>query len=202
VALRPIRKRRGLQERIELRNETAEPLRVDLRLEVASDFADIISVKLHDFSLGDPELAQELPPPAPARYDADEHVLKIEDPRGDIATLLALSQPARAEDGALSFDVALGAHEAWHVSVDVVPSFDGRGEDEIGSLDVEREAGGEAVVAWTLRVPRVRGGWEAIRRAFDRSIDDLAALRMRSGQYRRPIFAAGMPWFMTVFGRC
>ena len=50
-------------------------------------------------------------------------------------------------------------------------------------------------------MPRVRGGWESMRRAFDRSIDDLAALRMRTGEYRRPLFAAGMPWFMTVFGR-
>ena len=24
---------------------------------------------------------------------------------------------------------------------------------------------------------------------------------MRTGEYRRPLFAAGMPWFMTVFGR-
>ena len=44
-------------------------------------------------------------------------------------------------------------------------------------------------------------GWESLRRAFDRSIADLAALRMRTGEYRRPLFAAGMPWFMTVFGR-
>ena len=47
----------------------------------------------------------------------------------------------------------------------------------------------------------MRGGWENLRRSFDRSIGDLAALRMRTGQFRRPLFAAGMPWFMTVFGR-
>ena len=57
------------------------------------------------------------------------------------------------------------------------------------------------MAAWTLRVPRVRGGWDSLRRAFDRSIGDLAALRMRTGETRRPLFAAGMPWFMTVFGR-
>ncbi|HXG76580.1 MAG TPA: amylo-alpha-1,6-glucosidase, partial [Gaiellaceae bacterium] len=65
----------------------------------------------------------------------------------------------------------------------------------------EREAVSDAVAAWTLRVPRVRGGWESLRRAFDRSIADLAALRMRTGESRRPLFAAGMPWFMAVFGR-
>ena len=191
----------GLQERIELRNETAESLRFDLRFDVAADFTDIISVKLHDFSLGDPEHAEELPPPAPAEYDDAAHVLTITDPRGDISTRLGLSQPASFDDGFLTFDVSLGPHEDWHVSVDVMPSLDTESEDELGSLDAERESAGEAVVAWTLRVPRARGAWDAIRRAFDRSIDDLAALRMRAGQYRRPVFAAGMPWFMTVFGR-
>ena len=68
-------------------------------------------------------------------------------------------------------------------------------------LDEERESAGDVAAAWTLRVPRVRGGWENLRRSFDRSIGDLAALRMRTGEYRRPLFAAGMPWFMTVFGR-
>jgi glycogen debranching enzyme len=83
-----------------------------------------------------------------------------------------------------------------------LPSLDGETESEAAEhLDDERETAGDVVAAWTLRVPRVRGGWESLRRAFDRSIADLAALRMRTGEYRRPLFAAGMPWFMTVFGR-
>ena len=86
--------------------------------------------------------------------------------------------------------------------VDVVPSLDSETDTELAEhLSDERETLGDVVAAWTLRVPRVRGGWESLRRAFDRSIADLAALRMRTGEFRRPLFAAGMPWFMTVFGR-
>ena len=59
----------GMQERITLRNESPERLELDVALEAEADFADIISVKLHDFSLGDPELAQPLPPPAPTTHD-------------------------------------------------------------------------------------------------------------------------------------
>ena len=191
----------GLQERIELRNETSEPLDFEVVLEAASDFADIISVKLHDFSLGDPEHAEPLPPAAPTAYDESRRTLTITDPRGDLSTSLTFSHPGRVDGPGLAFDVSLEPHDGWQLSVDIVPSFDGQGANELGNLDAEREQAGEAVVAWTLRVPRARGGWEAIRRSFDRSIDDLAALRMRAGQYRRPLFAAGMPWFMTVFGR-
>ena len=190
----------GLQERISVRNESTEPLEIMVELEAEADFADIISVKLHDFSLGDPELAQPLPPPAPSVYDEERREVTIADPRGDLSTLLVLSRPAELDDGAMTFPLSLQAHERWDLTVDVLPSLDGRA-DNLEQLDEERETAGDVVAAWTLRVPRVRGGWESLRRSFDRSISDLAALRMRTGEERRPLFAAGMPWFMTVFGR-
>jgi glycogen debranching enzyme len=190
----------GMQERVFVRNESPERLEIELALEAASDFADIISVKHHDFSLGDPELAQELPAPAPATYDEGRNQLSIVDPRGDLGTRLVFSQPGRLDDGAVAFALSLEPHERWGVTIDVIPWLESDLET-LGELDDEQETAGEVVAAWTLRVPRVRGGWESLRRAFDRSIGDLAALRMRTGEYRRPLFAAGMPWFMTVFGR-
>ena len=41
----------GMQERVRLRNESPERLEIEVALEAEADFADIISVKLHDFSL-------------------------------------------------------------------------------------------------------------------------------------------------------
>ena len=190
----------GMQERVFVRNESPERLEIELVLEAASDFADIISVKHHDFSLGDPELAQELPPPAPVTYDEGRNQLAIVDPLGDLGTRLVFSRPGRLDDGAMKFALSLDPHERWGLTVDVIPWLESDLET-LGELDDEQETAGEVVAAWTLRVPRVRGGWESLRRAFDRSIGDLAALRMRTGEYRRPLFAAGMPWFMTVFGR-
>jgi glycogen debranching enzyme len=191
----------GLQERIGVRNESMERLEFELSLELAADFADIISVKNHDFALGDPEHAAPLPPPAPATLEDGGHRITIEDPRGDLRTRVRLSRSGRVEEDALVFDVALDPHERWELSVDVSPVLDGEPTTDAERRDEEREIIGDAVAAWTLRVPRVRGGWESLRRAFDRSIADLAALRMRTGGDRRPLFAAGMPWFMTVFGR-
>ena len=190
----------GMQERITLRNESPEPLDIAVALEAEADFADIISVKLHDFSLGDPELAQPLPPPAPATYDEGKQQVSIVDPRGDIGTRLVFSKGGRLEGNAMSYSLTLDPHEAWDLRVDIRPWLDEELES-VELLDEERETVGDAVSAWTLRVPRARGGWEGLRRAFDRSIADLAALRMRTGESRRPLFAAGMPWFMTVFGR-
>ena len=190
----------GMQERITLRNESPEPLEVDVSLEAEADFADIISVKLHDFSLGDPELAQPLPAPAPTSYDEASRHVSIVDPRGDLGTRLMFSKAGAFEGNAMTYALTLEPHERWDLSVDVHPYLDEELET-FEQLDEERETASDGVAAWTLRVPRVRGGWESLRRSFDRSIDDLAALRMRTGESRRPLFAAGMPWFMTVFGR-
>ena len=191
-----------MQERITVRNESMERLDFELSLDIATDFADIISVKLHDFALGDPAHAQPLPPPAPATYDEARRQLSIVDPAGDLSTRVVFSKQGRLDCRVMAFDLSLEPHEQWDLRVDVVPSLDGEVESELAEyLDEERETVGDVVAAWTLRVPRVRGGWESLRRAFDRSIADLAALRMRTGEYRRPLFAAGMPWFMTVFGR-
>ena len=190
----------GLQEKVALRNESTERIELELALEAEADFADIISVKLHDFSLGDPEHAQPLPPPAPTTYDEARRQLSITDPRGDCGTRLVFSKSGEPRGNAMTFALALGPHERWDLTVDVLPWLEGD-LATVEQLDDERETVGDVVAAWTLRVPRVRGGWESLRRAFDRSIADLAALRMRTGEYRRPLFAAGMPWFMTVFGR-
>ena len=190
----------GLQEKVTLRNECIHRLDLELVLEAEADFADIISVKQHDFSLGDPELAKPLPAPAPTSLDESGRQLSIVDPRGDLGTQLVFSKPGRLEASAMTFAISLEPHDQWDLSVDVLPWIEGD-LATIEQLDDERETVGDVVAAWTLRVPRVRGGWESLRRSFDRSIADLAALRMRTGEERRPLFAAGMPWFMTVFGR-
>ncbi len=191
----------GMQERVTLRNECTHPIELEVALEAEADFADIISVKQHDFSLGDPEHARPLPAPAPVTVDRNDSRLSIVDPRGDLATRLRFSRPGRLDGNAMTYAVTLDPHASWDLSVDIHPWIEGAAETGEEHLDDERETVGEVVAAWTLRVPRIRGGWESLRRAFDRSIADLAALRMRTGEERRPLFAAGMPWFMTVFGR-
>jgi glycogen debranching enzyme len=194
----------GLQERIAVRNESMEPLAFELSLELGADFADIISVKLHDFALGDPDHAPPLPAHAQVKHESQNGALLFEEPGGDARTRVVLSRSGELVDGRVVFPLDLAPHEGWELRLDVLPSL---GVDPVDTMpaieriDEELEILGDVVEAWTLRVPKLRGGWEALRRAFDQSIADLAALRIRTGEERRPLFAAGMPWFMTVFGR-
>ena len=58
----------GMQELIVLQNLSGRPLTVDVELQTGCDFADIFAVKQYDFALGDPERAAPLPPLVPVEH--------------------------------------------------------------------------------------------------------------------------------------
>jgi len=82
----------GMQDHIEVTNETTGRLELRLELAVAADFADIISVKEWDFSLGDPTRAKPLPSPVAAEYDEGNNQYVLVDPDGFGQTQVIFSE--------------------------------------------------------------------------------------------------------------
>jgi glycogen debranching enzyme len=196
----------GMQDVVVLENESMDPVSLELGFEFEADFADILSVKQHDFALGDPTHAKPLPNPAPSRYDAEHNQFVLEDPEGSLRTQIILSREGRVNGSSVSFPVEIGPRERWDVRIDVVPVSDG---DVLVPKTIERRFGEErgrvrdSLAAWQLRVPQLRAEWAELEQSFNQSVSDLAALRMRSSKESSVVMlpAAGMPWFMTVFGR-
>ena len=195
-----------MQDQVTVRNEGMEPVSFELALELGTDFADIMSVKEHDFALGDPLHAAPLPALVEPRFDADVNQFVFRDPVSSDTTQVILSRRGDVEGATVRYRIELGPRESWDVRLDVVVSMDGH---EVIPQAVERRFGeersavSESLAAWELRVPQIRASWEALHRSFGQSVADLASLRMR-GDGRAGIGllpAAGMPWFMTVFGR-
>ena len=89
----------GMQEAIQIENRGMEPLEFEVGLDFATDFADIMSVKAHDFALGDPLRAPPLPQEAPATYDEERNGFVFDDPDSSLRTQVLLSQRGRV-DGA------------------------------------------------------------------------------------------------------
>jgi glycogen debranching enzyme len=186
----------AMQDRITITNESMETQRLTLELEVGTDFADIFRVKDHDFALGDPVHAPPLPQLVPGQWTDDGSAVTFVD--GVDRTEVHFSRPG--DHG--RYEVELGPRERWELVVDVFP--DGADEPrELARLrfgdEVTRVR--DSLVAWRLRVPQIRATWDALAHAFPQSVSDLASLRMRAQGDLGKLPAAGMPWFMTVFGR-
>ncbi len=197
----------GMQDNVVLQNQTMSSVRLQLELELASDFADIISVKDWDFTLGNPEHARPLPEPVEPRWEDEHNQFVLTDEEGFARTQVILSRRGEMNGNGVVYDVLLEPRERWELRIDVLPSpIDGPPRPPHAvkrDFGAERSRVRDSLEVWQLRVPQIRASWDGMKHAFRQSVNDLAALRMRtddeSGLGRLP--AAGCPWFMTVFGR-
>jgi glycogen debranching enzyme len=196
----------GMLERLVVRNETGERVTFGLELELAADFADILTVKARDFSLVGPESTRERAEPAEAITEAERVQLVFRDSSeaDGCLTRIVLSREGEVTGGVVRYRVELEPRSHWRLTLCVHPSSQNGAEHR--PLELEQRVRDElqrvhdSLGAWQRRVPRLEAGWEALRHVFDQSTDDLAALRIRRGS-GADIPAAGVPWFMTVFGR-
>jgi glycogen debranching enzyme len=194
----------ALQDSLVVENTCAEPLRLELGLLLGSDFSDIFTVKARDFSLGHPADAPPLPPTREPVWDGNGCRATLDDGDGT-STEIVLSRPGARRDGdAVIFELALEPHERWELLVDLFPSTP-RGR--VVPRQQEQRFGDElrrvqdSLAAWELRVPQLRASWDGLVHSFGQSVADLASLRMHSDEVGGRLPAAGLPWFMTVFGR-
>jgi glycogen debranching enzyme len=194
----------GLQDSLMVENASMEPLEFELGLEVAADFCDIFTVKERDGAHGDPEEAPPLPEPRWPRWDADCSAT-IEDSSSDASTGIVLSRPGVHRDGtAIVYPISLRPQERWELLLDVFPSTvrgqaAPRQQEQRFGDEVRRVQ--DSLAAWQLRLPQLRASWDALPHSFERSVADLASLRMHADEAPGRLPAAGMPWFMTLFGR-
>jgi glycogen debranching enzyme len=197
----------GLHDTFAFTNTAMRPLELEVGLEVASDFADIFAVKDHDFALGDPLRAQPLPEPQPMTYDEERNQFLFVDQASDLplTTQVIFSQRGDVSGSTIRYKLALEPREQWELHVGVFPLPAG---EQVAPRFAERRFGEEigrvreSLAAWHLRVPQVRASWEMLSHSFVQSVSDLASLRMRSnGSGLGKLPGAGVPWFMSVFGR-
>src|SRR5580765_2766243 len=185
----------GFSETLTILNHDEKPVDLRIRIEAGSDFADLFEVKdalekkgTYKTSVRDGRL-----------------VLKYERDSFGRAPVISSSAPARVDKEGLAFKARIEPHGEWQTRPEVVATRLLGGE--IGKADGyirtrSRRGMAADLDRWLAEAPRIESDSDELKATYRRSLVDLAALRFSPPiAGNRSLPAAGLPWFMTMFGR-
>jgi glycogen debranching enzyme len=186
----------GFHEELTILNHDEGPVDLKVRIDAASDFADLFEVKD----------ALEKKGRYSARVEKGRLLLGYQRETYGRATAISASAPAKLDETGLTFDVHIDPHGEWTTDLDVVvaagaggryvrPKYE-RGQRR-ARPNMER-----SLERWLGDAPQLESDSDALKSTYRRSLVDLAALRFSPPVMGgRSLPAAGLPWFMTMFGR-
>jgi glycogen debranching enzyme len=187
----------GFHEELRVLNHENEPVSLQIRIEAASDFADLFEVKDALKKKGR-YLAQVADGTLILGYQRETYGRE---------TRISSTAQAVIDENGLSFGVTVPPHGQWRTELDVVAMAglsDGSAPSPLGvrgPLRVRRDMA-RGLEKWLRRAPRLECDWEPLESIYRRCLTDLAALRFSTlTMPGRSLPAAGLPWFMTIFGR-
>jgi glycogen debranching enzyme len=122
-------------------------------------------------------------------------------------TIISASTPVEVDAAGLTFRVRLDPQGRWTTDLDVVTSQGGptgshiRPKYERGRKHAQPNMG-RSLERWLDEAPKLVCDSDELEATYRRSLIDLAALRFSPPVAGgRSLPAAGLPWFMTMFGR-
>jgi glycogen debranching enzyme len=188
----------GFHEDLKVTNHKAKPLDLDIRIEADSDFADLFQVKDAEFNRAGKFYK---------RVDGNRLVLGYQREKFVRETWVTSSTPGEIDEKGFRFRVHLEPHGEWHTEFDVLAAVDGTEGTKTKPKykDVHDTATpnvGMSLQRWMSSAPQLHASWSDLEKTYERSLVDLAALRFFS-RYApgEALPAAGLPWFMALFGR-
>jgi glycogen debranching enzyme len=186
---------RGMREDLSVRNHGRVTCPARIELTVDSDFADLFDVKI----------GADGPRSERSRATAGQGV-SFRHRRGPVTRTVTVSfstAPEWQDEGA-SWQVEIPPGGEWTCCVQVSVAVGSEPIVPRYSCDDPPSAAlpAKRLASWHAAVPRVATDHAPLVRAAQRSLVDLASLRIFDrGFSHRPVLAAGAPWFMTLFGR-
>jgi glycogen debranching enzyme len=186
----------GFHEELTILNHDEKPVDLTVRVEAASDFADLFEVKD----------ALKKKGRYSSRVERGRLVLAYQRESFVRVTMISATARAKLDEKGLTFAVHIEPHDSWTTDLDVVtaagaggtyvrPKYE-RGERR-ARPNMER-----SLDRWVADAPRLESDSDSLKATYRRSLVDLAALRFSPPVMGRgSLPAAGLPWFMTMFGR-
>lgn len=183
---------RGFREELRLANHDNKPVDLRVRMEVDADFADLFEVK------------DKLEKKGQCYRRVENGGLVLGYKRGTFQreTQLSSSVPCACDEGGFTFDLHLAPKSSWQTELEVrAVRKTARGLFAPSNTTPERQDLELDLETWLKSAPRLYCSHETLHQTYRRSLVDLAALRFATPVTKEPMPAAGLPWFMTIFGR-
>ena len=191
----------GMHEDIDVSINSQKPVRFYLEIALRSDFADIFEVKSNRIvrrgriSTHWSESRQQFR----LTYRNKDFCREV------IITANPTGAKAMYANGRLSFEISLDPDESWHCCL-LYDLVDGKDRHTAPRECLGHSHKGkhlEAIEEWERTVLKIRTSNEEFYRCYHQGIQDMAALRLPIAGTDRMVFipAAGLPWFVALFGR-
>ena len=191
----------GLHEDLRLTNYGPGAIRFNLEVMIRSDFADLFDVKAGRL-IRRGRITTEWDP---AEATLTSSFTNADFRRAVRTRVCDAAGPCDVANGRLTFDIQLDPGRSWSACLRHDLMDDGRtyeapkacfahaGADELGA----------ALQGWKDTVLKIQTGNEEFYRLFQQSIEDMASLRLpvEGTDHLRFVPAAGVPWFVALFGR-
>jgi glycogen debranching enzyme len=178
----------GMRERLELQNHGLHRIEVEISLLFDADFADVFEVK------------DELTKRGELYRQREHHGVTLGYHREDFRRETYIhARDAFFTEESLTFRVCLEPREMWSATVVVTV---GQARDEPLPQQMHEPDMPTSLEDWISAAPKVDTDWHELRQVYRRSLVDLAALRFYPESVpNSSLPAAGLPWFMALFGR-
>ncbi|MDY9925691.1 glycogen debranching N-terminal domain-containing protein [Methanosarcina sp.] len=194
-----IRKRaagNGAREEIIIHNYKTEPVDLTLSIQLDADFVDIIELKRAQGAEGKPVIE--------INSEENQHIFVYQVNGMCRKTIIQCEAGAQIENKKVSFKINIPAKDVWKTCLTIRPVW----EDQVKEpeylcedLDKNKPVIHKPLQQWKNQVPRLTGHCSILSKTYEHSLMDLAALRFYIDSENKPVIAAGMPWYMALFGR-
>ncbi len=186
----------GFHEELTIMNHDDKRVDLTVRIDAGCDFADLFEVK--------DALAKK--GRYSARVERGRLLLGYQRETFGRETIISATARAKVDQDGLTFRARIEPHGSWTTDLDVVTAH-GAGGTYVRPKYARGPKRAKPSMAmslerWLEDAPRLECDQDRLKETYKRSLVDLAALRFSppvAGGHSLP--AAGLPWFMTMFGR-
>jgi glycogen debranching enzyme len=192
----------GIHEDLDVTNYSLQPVQFRLEIVLGSDFADLFEVKAHKVT----QRGQITTHWDTKSFQLDTGYTNKDFHRRFVYRLFDFDSPPVYGNGRIVFEIELQPQQSWHSCASYIlaqgthvraPAW---GCPRRGGFDDKAD---DLHARWRASATQLSSANEDVYRTYRQSVEDMGALRIYDHDFAEDVWlpAAGVPWFVTVFGR-